>query len=50
MEFHTVGGSGIDVRCITSFGSLEEMREEWDDFVLSVCGDVYLSFDWCAIW
>jgi CelD/BcsL family acetyltransferase involved in cellulose biosynthesis len=25
-------------------------RREWDDFVLSVCGDVYMSFDWCRIW
>jgi CelD/BcsL family acetyltransferase involved in cellulose biosynthesis len=23
---------------------------EWDEFVLSIRGDIYVSFDWCRIW
>jgi CelD/BcsL family acetyltransferase involved in cellulose biosynthesis len=23
---------------------------EWDDFVLGVRGDIYMTFDWCRIW
>jgi CelD/BcsL family acetyltransferase involved in cellulose biosynthesis len=25
-------------------------RQEWDDFVLGLRGDIYMSFDWCRIW
>jgi CelD/BcsL family acetyltransferase involved in cellulose biosynthesis len=33
-----------------SFETLESLREEWDHFVESVNGDIYLTFDWCRIW
>lgn len=33
-----------------SFEALESGRKEWDDFVLSVGGDIYMTYDWCRIW
>ena len=33
-----------------SFYSILELRQEWDAFVESVKGDIYLTFDWCRIW
>jgi CelD/BcsL family acetyltransferase involved in cellulose biosynthesis len=40
----------IECRIEDSFEALEEMRAEWDDFVISVGGDIYMSYDWCRIW
>jgi CelD/BcsL family acetyltransferase involved in cellulose biosynthesis len=34
----------------TSFEDAGLSREEWDQFVLDVGGDVYSSYDWCRIW
>lgn len=34
----------------TSFADLDLIREEWDQFVLSVDGGVFFSYDWCKIW
>ena len=25
-------------------------RQEWDDFVLDLRGDIYMTYDWCRIW
>jgi CelD/BcsL family acetyltransferase involved in cellulose biosynthesis len=33
-----------------SFEALESFRKEWDGFVESVNGDIYLTFDWCRVW
>jgi CelD/BcsL family acetyltransferase involved in cellulose biosynthesis len=34
----------------TSFDEAGLSREEWDEFVLSVGGEIYSSYDWCRIW
>lgn len=34
----------------TSFADLDSIREDWDQFVLSVDGGIYFSYDWCRIW
>jgi CelD/BcsL family acetyltransferase involved in cellulose biosynthesis len=34
----------------TSFEDAGLSREEWDQFVLDVGGDLYSSYDWCRIW
>jgi len=34
----------------SSFEQLAGMQKEWDQFVIDVDGDIYLSFDWCRIW
>ncbi len=50
MEFRAAADGQIEFRCSSSFATLEDIRDEWDNFVQSVGGDIYLSFDWCAIW
>ena len=25
-------------------------REEWDEFILSIGGSLYVTYDWCRIW
>lgn len=42
--------SPVTVSILTSFEDATLLREEWDQFVVEVGGDVYLSFDWCRIW
>ena len=42
--------SPLKLEIETSFDDLEPMREEWDDFVEEVGGDIYLTYDWCRIW
>ncbi len=44
------GPEGIEVQIYSSFEELVPMQQEWDDFVESVAGDVYLTFDWCRVW
>jgi hypothetical protein len=41
-----------DITCsvFSSFEELSGMQEEWDSFVESVEGDIYLTYDWCRIW
>jgi hypothetical protein len=34
----------------TSFDKLEDIRNEWDTFLLNVGGDIYLTYDWCKLW
>jgi hypothetical protein len=34
----------------SSFEEMSNMQQEWDTFVESVGGDIYLTFDWCRIW
>ena len=36
-------------RC-ASFQDAQHLREEWDALVEQVNGDLFSSFDWCAIW
>ena len=42
--------SMISCEVFTSFESLEGMQEEWDHFVESVGGEIFLTYDWCRIW
>ena len=41
-----------DITCsiYSSFVEIADMQEEWDSFVESVKGDIYLTFDWCRVW
>ena len=43
-------GSNISYSVYTSFDEIVELQEEWDSFVESVDGDIYLTFDWCRVW
>jgi CelD/BcsL family acetyltransferase involved in cellulose biosynthesis len=34
----------------TSFEAIADLRRPWDEFVESVGGDIYQTYDWCRIW
>lgn len=40
----------ITCSVFSSFEELSDIQEEWDSFVESVKGDIYLTFDWCRVW
>ena len=40
----------VECRVEDAFAALESIRHEWDEFVLSVQGDIYMTFDWCRSW
>jgi len=40
----------ITCSVFSSFKEIEEILQEWDTFVESVGGDIYLSYDWCRTW
>jgi CelD/BcsL family acetyltransferase involved in cellulose biosynthesis len=33
-----------------SFEEIMEMQPEWDGFIESIGGEIFLSFDWCRVW
>jgi len=42
--------ANISYSIYTSFDEISELQEDWDSFVESVNGDIYLTFDWCRVW
>ncbi len=46
----TLASSDLIVEVTDSFEEVNTTREDWDRFVLSVGGDLYVSYDWCRIW
>jgi CelD/BcsL family acetyltransferase involved in cellulose biosynthesis len=40
----------FDVDVWDSFEKANITREEWDEFVLNIGGDLYVTYDWCRIW
>jgi hypothetical protein len=42
--------TNISYSIYTSFDEISDLREDWDSFVESVSGDIYLTFDWCRVW
>jgi CelD/BcsL family acetyltransferase involved in cellulose biosynthesis len=40
----------LTVGLFDSFEAAGISREEWDQFVLDVAGDIYVTYDWCRIW
>lgn len=42
--------SSVDLTWFTRFEDVESMRSAWDDLAEAVGGDLYSSFDWCAVW
>lgn len=43
-------GNGLSVEVFNSFEELASMQQEWDEFVESVGGEIFLTNDWCRIW
>lgn len=50
--FSLASSAGNDISCsvYSSFEEIKDMQQEWDDFVESVDGDIYLTYDWCHVW
>lgn len=42
--------SNLSVQVETSFTNLEPLREEWNDFIIEIGSDLYMSFDYCRLW
>ncbi len=40
----------ISVEVATTFEQLASMQKEWDDFMESVGGEIFLTYDWCRVW
>jgi CelD/BcsL family acetyltransferase involved in cellulose biosynthesis len=45
-----VNFADVEVTIAQAFEDIPITSKEWDDFVLSVRGDIYVTFDWCRIW
>lgn len=39
-----------DLRVCCNFEELEDIQEEWDKFIESINGEIYLTYDWCRVW
>jgi CelD/BcsL family acetyltransferase involved in cellulose biosynthesis len=40
----------IDVEVYESFDAAAAMQREWDEFIESIDGEIFLTYDWCRIW
>jgi CelD/BcsL family acetyltransferase involved in cellulose biosynthesis len=40
----------LSCRSYTSFDEIAKIQQEWDEFIESIGGEIFLSFDWCRIW
>jgi CelD/BcsL family acetyltransferase involved in cellulose biosynthesis len=40
----------INVEVATTFEQLASIQNEWDDFMESIGGEIFLTFDWCKTW
>lgn len=40
----------IEVQIFDSFEELSSRQEEWDQFVESTGGEIFLTYDWCRVW
>jgi len=40
----------MSVEVCKSFDEVSISSTEWDDFVEDVCGDIFMTYDWCRVW
>lgn len=40
----------MTVEVYHDFEQLGKIQQEWDSFVESVAGDIFLTYDWCQLW
>jgi len=40
----------IHVQVFNAFNEIAPMQQEWDDFVESMGGEIFLTYDWCRVW
>ncbi len=44
------GNERVDLTVFSSFEEMSDMQEEWDTFIDSVGGEIFLTYDWCRVW
>jgi hypothetical protein len=49
LEYLDVNAS-LFVETYSDFNELAPIRQEWDNFVESLGGEIFLTFDWCRVW
>jgi len=49
-EINPSGQEDIQVEVYDSFGPLESLQSEWDEFMESLDCEIFLTYDWCRIW
>ena len=40
----------LNVEVFKSFDEVKPLQKEWDEFIESIDGEIFLSYDWCRIW
>jgi hypothetical protein len=40
----------IDCSIYSSFEDIYDLRKEWDSFIETIKGEIFLTFDWCRVW
>jgi CelD/BcsL family acetyltransferase involved in cellulose biosynthesis len=43
-------GYPIELYVFDSFEAIETIQCEWDNFIESIRGEIFLTFDWCKLW
>lgn len=41
---------GVIVDCFHNFNDLQLIKNEWDNFISLVCGEIFFTYDWCRTW
>jgi CelD/BcsL family acetyltransferase involved in cellulose biosynthesis len=50
IEVDNFGARCIETEVSDSFEKLAPIQQEWDSFIESVGGEIFLTYDWCRIW
>jgi CelD/BcsL family acetyltransferase involved in cellulose biosynthesis len=45
-----INDNKISFDIYNSFDDLADMKNDWDDFIEKLHGEIFLSYDWCRIW
>jgi hypothetical protein len=40
----------VELQVFGSFEELSPLRQEWDQFIESIQGEIFLTYDWCRLW
>lgn len=40
----------LNVEVFKSFDEVMPLQKEWDEFIESIDGEIFLSYDWCRVW
>jgi CelD/BcsL family acetyltransferase involved in cellulose biosynthesis len=40
----------LQVEIFKNFEEMSSLQQEWDDFIESIQGEIFLTYDWCRLW